>query len=97
MLTGMSYTVEVFESSENIQDPILYRYMPMIINSSSSRGSISYQLGLFKNIGQAKTLYNSLSVLGYENLRITVFFNGYELEGEELEVFKARFPGISWP
>ena len=97
MLTGMSYAVEVFESRENIQDPILYRYKPMIINSSTSRGAISYQLGLFKNIGQAKTLYNSLHVLGYENLRITVFFNGYELEGEELELFKVRFPRISWP
>ncbi len=97
MLTGMSYAVEVFKSSENIQDPILYRYKPMIINSSSTKGAISYQLGLFKNIGQARTLYNSLSVLGYEGLRISVFFNGYELEGEELELFKSRFPGISWP
>jgi hypothetical protein len=58
---------------------------------------MSFQLGMFKSIGQAKTLLNSLELLGYTNAQVSVFLNGYELVGEELDVFRDRFPGISWP
>lgn len=97
MLSGISYAVEVFQSDENIQDPILYRYNPMVINASLGKDKISFQLGMFKNFGSANTLLNSLNVLGYDQASISVFLNGYELEGEELDLFRSRFPGISWP
>lgn len=96
-LNGISYSVEVFQSNVNQQDPILFRYSPLIINSVSGGNQMSFQLGMFKSIGQAKTLLNSLELLGYTNAQVSVFLNGYELVGEELDVFRGRFPGISWP
>jgi outer membrane protein OmpA-like peptidoglycan-associated protein len=94
---GISYAVEVFQSPNNKQDPILMRYTPLVIGSYSTRNALSFQLGLFKNIDQAKTLLNSISVLGYQGARIVVFLNGYRLAGDELDLFEDKFPGISWP
>ena len=94
---GMTYTVEVFKEESNTSETILTRYPPLTITSDPIGGSLSFQLGLFKQIGQARTLKNSLDVLGYPNARIRVYFNGYLLDGEELNLFMQRFPGISWP
>ncbi len=94
---GMTYTVEVLKEESNTSEAILSRYPPLTITSDPIGGSLSFQLGLFKQIGQARTLKNSLDVLGYPNARIRVYFNGYLLDGEELNLFMQRFPGISWP
>ena len=94
---GISYAVEVFQSPDNKQDPVLMRYTPLVIGSYSTRNALSFQLGLFKNIDQAKTLLNSVSVLGYQGAKIAVFLNGYRLVGDELDLFKDKFPGIPWP
>lgn len=95
--TGMTYTVEVLKGESNTSETILTRYPPLTITSDPIGDVLSFQLGLFKQIGQARTLKNSLDVLGYSNARIRVYFNGYLLDGEELNLFMQRFPGISWP
>ena len=93
---GMTYTVEVLKGESNTNETILTSYPPLTLTSDPIGGGLSFQLGLFKQIGQARTLKNSLNGLGYSNARIRVYFNGSLLDGEELNLFMQRFPGISW-
>ena len=94
---GISFSVEVYTSKVNNNAPVLRRYSNLAISDNKGTDSMSYQLGLFRSLEEAKRLQNSLELLGYDTAEIKVYLNGYLLEGEELQTFKGRFPGIEWP
>ncbi len=91
---GLAYRILLATEPKLDRSIIPANYPDIKIRPSSDGQAFRYFVGLYRTYRSAKQLQQDLLKAGWEDAKIVPYVNGIELEEEEIEFMKERYPDL---